>query len=459
MNVAVIGGGISGMSAALELQKRGADVVVFEASGRAGGMLQSEKVHIEGHGELTIDRGPDSILSTKHNVLNVLNELGLENQLVSTVARGAKIATRKNGTTELVAIPEGFHLLAPSRLRPLLRSGILSKRAMARVAMEPLVPRGKANADESLASFVRRRFGDELLENLAQPLAAGVYGADPEELSLSAVLPRFVDMEQREGSVIRALRKSAKTQSVRGARYGLFVSFKDGMGALPRAMSDALGNTIRLQTQVTELIKTPRGFNVNGEHFDAVILATTAWISAKLVNSIAPPLATELSNIVHGSGAIVSFVLHKKDLQSNIDYAGFLVPSTLGTPVVACTLSSQKWPHRAPVDLVALRVFLGGHAFPRAAHWDDAILRDHAEHALREYLRFRDDASPLLTRVDRWQRRLPRYLLGHQSRVERITCELEKHPRLALAGNGLFGVGIPDSLHAGRLAADKVLSD
>ncbi len=450
MRVAVVGGGISGMSAAKTLRDGGADVTLFEASGRAGGMLRTERV--DGY---VIERGPDSIISSKPAAIELAEDLGLGSRIVRTEgqARGAYVVA----SGRLQRIPDGFQLVAPANIPALARSGILSPKGLLRAAMEPFIPK-KVMADESLASFVRRRFGQEVLDRLAQPMAGGIYGADPELLSLRATMPRFLDLEAEKGSLTLALAKQARAGAAKasGARYGLFISFDQGIGFLAETLAEHLGDTIRLNTAVSPIEGEGTQYRVAGECFDGVVVATTAWKAAALLPPELSEARARLEAIHFGSGAIVTFAFDRSDVPMELDAAGFVVPAIEGRPVMASTWSSVKWPGRAPDGKLLLRAFLGGYAWPEVVGWEDDALIAAARRGFADLMGIR--AEPELVRVDRWQRVMPRLHLGHIERMDALDAAMAKAPRMALAGNAYRGVGIPDSVRSGQQAATRVLA-
>lgn len=450
MKVAVIGGGVSGMSAAYRLREAGATPTIFEASGRAGGMLRTERTD-----GFVIERGPDSIITTKPAAARLAEELGLSPRIVrtNTDARGAYVVCRG----ELVRIPAGFQLLAPSNLESLEASGILSTEGMARVREEPGVACRTTIEDESLGSFVRRRFGDEVLKRIAQPMAGGIYGTDPEHLSLRATLPRFLDMEL-EGSLIEGLARRAKAGAAQaaGARYGLFISFDAGIGLLPETLAASLEGCIRLNAPVASIEKFGAGFHVDGEAFDAVIVATTAHKAAPMLPAECAEARASLESIPFGSGAIVTFAFERDEVPHSLDAAGFVVPAIEGLTLMASTWSSVKWPGRAPPGKVLLRAFMGGYHLPEVPTWDDARLVQAARDDFKTLMGI--EAKPQLTRVDRWVEMMPRYFVGHARRMDSLDGLIREHEGLELAGNAYRGVGIPDSIASGEAAAVRILA-
>jgi protoporphyrinogen/coproporphyrinogen III oxidase len=468
MRVVVVGGGVAGLATAhrlLELDPS-VDVTVLEASGRAGGLVATERT---GDG-FVIERGPDAILTEKPAAVRLAERLGLAPRMVSTRQdpRGAYVVARGR----LERVPEGFSLLAPTAFGPFVRSPVLSCGGKVRALAEPLVPRARAARDESLASFVERRFGGELLDRLAQPLVSGIYGTDARHLSLGATMPRFMEAERTHGSVIRGLRARMRRASsgqgserASGARYGLFVSFEGGLQVLVDALLERLGRRVRTGAQVVGLdrgghngSRGPWRVRVRGRRSvpaDAVVLALPAWAAADLLHDTDAELARSLHAIRYGSSATVTLAWRRDQIPHPMDAFGFVVPAVEGRSVLACTWASVKWPGRAPAGHELLRVFLGGPERDDVVAASDGALARRARHELRHLMGI--EAEPGLTRVDRYVRAMPRYAVGHAARVDRIDAHVGAHPGLALAGNAYRGVGIPDTIRSGEQAAERVL--
>jgi len=458
MHVCVIGGGISGLAAAYRLREQGADVTVLEGASRVGGLLGSEQ--IEDH---VVETGADSILTEKPWALHLAEELGLTHQIISTnrQKRGAHIVHRG----KLERIPDGFSLIAPTDLRALARSPLLSRRGVARTALEMIVPkRDPAQGDESLEHFVVRRLGRELFDRLAQPLAGGIYGADPKKLSLSSTMPRFIELEQKFGSVIRGLKQRAKQLPVdkggaAGARYGLFAAFSGGMQTFVSALEEALKGSIETHSLVTVLEKTERGYRIEvrgaQREFDAIVLALPSYVAANVVEGLDPRLANALRDIEYGSAATVTLSWPRAAIPHPLDAFGYVTPAIEDRSVIASTWASVKYERRAPVDKALLRVFIGGHRGQHLVQYDERELIGIAKRELRELIGV--TAEPDWTRVVRYMRAMPQYHLGHRDRVARIESLANAWSGFALAGNAYRGVGIPDAVKSGDDAAKRIL--
>lgn len=460
--VLVIGGGVSGLSAAHRLLEVApdVDVEVWEASERAGGWIATERVEVDG-APFVVDLGPESIVRDKPAALALVRRLGLEDRVVHTRTdrRGAYVVCRGR----LTRIPEGFSLLGPGDLLAFVRSSVISPAGKARAAMELGIPRQKRepNADESLASFVRRRFGWEVLERLAQPLVSGIYGADAEALGLGATMPRFLEMETRDGSVTRALVSTSRRTRIEagsGARYGLFFSFDGGMAVLTDALAARLGSRLRLRKRATSIEATDGACVVRDDQgalnrFDRVVVALPAGPAAALFSSLDPLVARELESIAHGSAATVTLVFRRADVPHPLDAYGFVVPRVERRRILAATWSSEKWPGRAPASHALLRVFSGGDD-PLEAR-DDDLLVFEARRELADLLGI--TATPRFAKVVRYPSAMPLYDPRHLARTSLVTQRLDQLTTVALAGNSVFGVGIPDAVASGERAAERVV--
>lgn len=454
IRVVVVGAGLSGLAAAFRLRELSPEVSItlLEAGVRAGGWVGTDA-----RDGFLIERGADGFLDEKPAARNLARRLAIEDRLVGTQPSPLGSSIVHDG--KLLPIPEGFSIMSPTNIRSLLASPLLSARGKARMLLEPLVPRGDRE-DESLASFVRRRFGREALEQLAQPLAGGIYGADPEMLSLRATMPRFLAEEEASGSVLLGLRKKARAKGVvaKGARYQLFQSFDRGMQVLVDALERAVP-AIRYGTPVRAIARTPRGLEVRTDAgtiaADAVILAVNARVASRLVEDAA--LAHALGDIPHGSAATVALAYARSDVPRAVEGYGFVVPHREGRASIAATYLSRKWPNRAPEGADLLRVFLGGPTSPDLFSSSDETLVDAARDELAALVGLPRTTAPSFAIVNRAPHAMPQYLVGHLHRARGIDDLVRRIPGLALAGNSLTGVGIPDAIASGERAAEGVL--
>ena len=466
--VVIIGGGLSGLTAAHAIMERArggrrpVELVVLEAKDRVGGALWTH--HVAG---FTMEGGADSFITNKPWGMDLCRKLGLSDQLIGTDAQHRRSFVVREG--RLAPVPEGFVLMVPNRLGPILTTPILSFRGKLRMLMDLVLPRRGDEGDESLASFVKRRMGREVLERLVQPLVGGIYTADPAELSLRATLPQYLAMEREHGSLIRAARRQARKarwaeRNASGARYGLFASLADGMGTLPEALAAALpAGTVRTGTAVRrigrpDLVSRWRVELLNGPPIeaDAVVLTTEAHSSARLIDGFDPDLALQLRAIPYASSVIVNIAFRRDQVAHPLDGFGVVVPAIEGRSILAVSFLSVKFPRRAPAGTVLLRVFLGGATQPDMFEHDDELIKMIVRDELASLLGA--SGEPILIEVGRHPRAMPQYTLGHLDRVAAIRLRVAEHPRLILAGNALDGVGIPDCIRGAQEAAVAALA-
>jgi oxygen-dependent protoporphyrinogen oxidase len=463
VKLTVIGGGVAGLAAAhraVELARErhlDLDLTVLEARERPGGTIATE--HVDG---FLVESGPDSFISEKPWALGLCRRLGVEDRLVRTDDRFRRTFVWHRG--RLHPLPDGFQLLAPTRITPFVTSSLFSWPGKLRMALDLVLPRGGSGGDETLGAFVRRRLGREALERVAQPLVAGIYTADPDELSLGATMPRFLELERKERSVILALwraNRRAPMTGTSGARWSLFVTFAGGMSELVDALVGRLpAGSVRVKQRVSALERRADRWRValvDGEALEAdrVVVATESHAAARLLRYVDPQLGALLGEIAYTSAATVSLGYRRADVPHPLDGFGFVVPHSEGRALLAGTFSSVKYPGRAPEGFVLLRAFVGGALGADALRDDDDEIVARARRELADALGV--VAEPVLTRVHRHPASMPQYRVGHLDRVAAIEHKLEGLPGLALAGAAYRGVGIADCVHAGEVAAELLL--
>ncbi len=463
MRLVVVGGGIAGLTAAhraAEISREHGpplELTVLEARDRLGGTIETEHA-----GGFLVETGPDSFLSEKPWGLALCRRIGLESRLVGTDDRFRRVFVWFG--KRLHPVPDGFQLLAPTRLTPFVTSSLFSWPGKLRMALDVILPRG-GGGDESLGAFVRRRLGREALERIAQPLVAGIYTADPDELSLLATMPRFVELERRERSLIVGLWKASRkapAASTSGARWSLFVSLAGGMGELIAALASRLpSDAVRLKHRVGGIERRGVQWRVTTEEAgaidaDAVIVATETHAASRLLRYVDPPLATMLETIPYASSATVSLGYRRADVPHPLDGFGFVVPRAEHRDLLACTFSSVKYPGRAPERHVLIRCFVGGALNAAALERSDDEIVERVRRELGEALGI--TAAPMLTRVARHPASMPQYAVGHLTTVETIERRLAAIPGLLLAGGGYRGVGIADCVRSGEAAADAAFA-
>jgi oxygen-dependent protoporphyrinogen oxidase len=364
----------------------------------------------------------------------------------------------------LLAMPDGLMFMVPTRLVPTAFSPLFSWSTKIRMAQELLHPPRPMQEDETVAQLVERHFGPEVVDRLADPLLSGVYGGDVGKLSARAVLPRFVEMEEKYGSLSRAMlavhKKMAGAAKKQPPRV-LFTSLRDGMQQMVDAIVRHLDpRAIRLRQHIHRIYPEDGGWRVsiemNGdERYDAVIVATPANVAGKLLDGVDCELAHNLLGITYSSSITITLGYYKQQLAKLPPGFGFLVPRGEGRRMLACTFVHNKFPHRAPRDKGILRCFLGGSRDEAVLALNDEELLETLQRELRELVKV--DARPIFTRIYRWRQAMAQYEPGHLARVAAIEKRVADIPGLAIAGNAYHGIGVPDCVRSGMEAAQAVM--
>ncbi|WP_425395791.1 protoporphyrinogen oxidase [Aeoliella sp.] len=460
--VAVIGGGITGLAAAWRLVELRPDwqVVVLEASDQPGGVIQTTQ-----RDGFTLELGPDSLLRRLPWGVDLCRRLGIEQELVGTepAARGVYTVHRGRATR----MPEGFAIMAPERTWPVVTTPILSPWGKLRLAAERVVPRRTDESDESLAAFARRRLGREAFERIVQPLAGGIFMGDPERLSLKSCFPQFAAMEAEHGSLIKATQAARKQREANssGKPESMFVAPAGGLKRIIDAAAEKLGERVRCGQRVLGLAESDDRWQIRAEDansgaqseetYDAVIVATPAAATARLLESIDAHMSELLAGVEYSSCAIVQLAYRREDIAHPLDAAGMVVPHVEGRPLQACSFSSVKYAGRAPDGTVVLRAFFGGALRPELPSLEEAELIELAKSETAKLLGA--SGEPLFAIVKRWQQSMPQYHMGHAERVDEIEQRTAEHRGLELAGAALRGVGIPHCIHSGEGAAERMV--
>jgi oxygen-dependent protoporphyrinogen oxidase len=468
----IVGGGIAGLSAAYFATKKLIDteITLIESSDRWGGKITTDRVPFDG-GQFIIEGGPDTFLATKPYATALCKELGLGERLHGTNPN--KKNTYVLNRNRLLPLPDGLAMMIPTNVQSILKSRLVSWFGKARMGLDFLLPAKSVNGDESLGTFVSRRLGREAYENLIEPLMSGIYAGDGDALSLASTFPYLRDLELKYGSLARGalqMRKQsvgAKHASpVQGSRSA-FLTPTTGLAEIVEALIPHLYASnveLRLNTHVSRISTSYSQSNIDSHYLveletgeallaDSIILATPAFVSGNLLGSFDAELASALQSIPYTSTATISLAYKQTDLPRDLDGYGYIIPRREGRRALACTWTSTKFPHRAPDGYALIRVFVGraGQDFP----WNEQDLLELAKEELK--LTLGVTSEPLVQRVFMWDRAMPQYNLGHPEILKSIDAALEKHPNLALAGNGYRGIGIPDCIHSGDLAVDKIL--
>ena len=458
MRVAIIGGGISGLSAAFYLERERAkgapvDYVLFESASRLGGSMLSES--IDG---CVVEAGPDSFVSEKPAAAQLAADLGIAEQLIGSNDEKRKTYILVNG--RLVVMPDGLMFMVPTKILPTGLSPLFSWGTKLRMIAELFHPPRPMQKDETVAEMVERHFGSEMVDRLADPLLSGIYGGDASMLSARAVLPRFVEMEEKYGSLSRAMLVASKKMKAAAKQPAkprpLFTSMKNGMQQMVDAVVGQIKmDNVRLNTSVRGLQHGEQGWTVELEdrsaHFDGVILCTPARIAGQLLQATDAALGSDLQAIPYSSSVTVILGYDLDELRGLPPGFGYLVPKTEGLRMRACTFVHNKFPHRAPADKGLLRCFLGGAGNEEVLRLGDTEILKIVQRELNQVLKL--NADPRFVRVFRWRGAMAQYGSGHLDRVNRIEKATAAIPGLALAGNAYRGIGVPDCIRTGQAAA------
>jgi oxygen-dependent protoporphyrinogen oxidase len=454
----IVGGGISGLTAAYYLAKGGATATLVESRPHLGGVI--ETVNVEG---CTIEAGPDSFLSAKPAALELITDLGLADQVIGSNDHLRVTFVRRDG--RLVPLPDGLMMMVPTKILPLLATSLVGWRTKLRMATE-LLRAPKANAgDQSVAEFIEEHYGAEAVDYLAEPLLSGVYGGNPAALSVTSVLPRFVELAQRYGSLTRGVlaerARAAKTRSYGATAPPLFRTLKGGLGQMVDAVTVAIRGKIEVrQGRAQSIERTGTGFRVrvDGDWIDArrVVVACEAHAGAPLVGAMDARIGELLATIPYSSSMTVALGYNAADLAQPPVGFGFLVPKRERRRLVACTWVGTKFSHRVPAGTIVARCFLGGMEDAGVLDESDKQVLGAVTAELAEIAGVR--AVPRFSRIFRWPRSMAQYTVGHPQRLAEIEARAAQVPGFYLAGNAYQGIGIPDCIRMGRAAVEKILT-
>lgn len=470
--VVIIGGGIAGLAAAYSLREhqkpgdRDYEVIILEKNDRVGGNIRTEKAD-----GFIIEGGPDCFLSEKPWAMELCKRIGLGDELLTTNEENRRTFVLSGG--RLHDLPEGVILMVPTKILPLATSSLISMSGKIRMAMELFIPKRKDKGDETLGSFVRRRLGQEALDKIAEPLVAGVHAGDPETMSIRASFPKFVQLEEEYGSLIRGMLKRMellkKTRKAPPAgaekkKVTMFMTLKNGLGILIDSLTSRLDGFkdthIRKGVRVSGISKKGALYEIalEGEPSitaDAVVVAAPAYSASALLSGLDSDLAQKLLTIPYVSTATVSIAFKKKEIRHPLNGFGFVVPKTEGRKIMAATWTSVKFKYRSPEDSVLIRCFVGGSKNAELVSLNDGEMVGMVRAELKEIMGV--DAEPVLARVYRWRNSMPQYTIGHEERIAAIEEKVAHYPGLYITGSAYHGIGISDSVRNGEVVAKKIL--
>ncbi len=468
--VVIVGGGISGLSAAFALLEQAGSrdeslqCTVVEAQDYFGGKIVTNR-----QDGLVTEGGPDSFLTTKPSALALCEKLGLTSQLINTNKENAQTFTYSKG--RLRQFPQGLIAMVPTKLGPLFHSGVVSWAGIVRMGADWIIPaRPQTKDEETLAEFFSRRLGSEAFDRLIEPLVAGIYAGDANELSVDATFPQLVELERKHGSLIKGaltMQRARSSHRPDATARTLFTTLQGGLGDLISSLADRLsgaGVSLRRGINVRAIHPSPESptgppYRVElegGERLDteAVLLATPAYVSADFLRSFDHEAATDLDRIPYASTMTVSMVFPEPDVKPWLHGYGFVVPRVENRSLIAATWSSMKWTGRAPSGQCLIRCYLGGRGREHLLDLDDAELTGRACRELESMVGIQ--SPPLRVEVYRWPRAMPQYTRGHRERVQRIRQRVARHPGLYVTGAAYDGIGIPDCIRDAETTSEKL---
>ena len=447
--VAVVGGGVAGLTAAYRLKQRGVRVVVYEAGDRVGGAIRTER-----RGGYLAELGPNSLAAPAPALRALLAELGLEGSILpASPAAANRYIVKKNKLLPLPMSPQD-----------LLITRLLSNGAKLAVFGEPLVDAGDSPVEESVATFVRRRFNQEIVDYIASPFVGGIFAGDPEQLSVRHALPKLYGLERAHGSVIKAfagmMRARKRDEDAAGGAAGGLISFRNGLQELPDALAKALHAEIRLRAPVTQVRAGPKGWTVGAafqasELYDGVIYTAPAHCVDDIdLDFPGGDRLKTLASISHPPVGVLALGFRREDVSHPLDGFGFLVPEVERRHVLGVIFSSTVFAGRAPEGHVLLTAFVGGVRNPDLANADLPTITARVQDDLRALLGAKGE--PTFRSFHLWPKAIPQYDLTY-GRFKDIMDEAERRsPGLALAGSYREGVSLGEAIASGEEAAARV---
>ncbi|WP_442599055.1 protoporphyrinogen oxidase [Neobacillus sp. D3-1R] len=459
--VVIIGGGITGLATAYYLRKEvkeqnlPIDVKLIEASNKLGGVIQTYKKD-----GFIIEKGPDSILARKKSALKLIEDLGLKDKVVSNTAGKSYILVKG----KLHTMPEGSFMGIPTKVKPFAFSGLFSPMGKLRAAGDFILPKGKVQGDQSLGAFFRRRLGDEVVENLIEPLLSGIYAGDIDQLSLMSLFPNFYHIEQKHRSLViglnRTMPSAPKKTNKQPSKKGMFISLTTGLEDIIIELEKRLGESVTKGVAVERINQKENGYSLklSNEQIveaDSVVLATNHLQAQRILSDYS--FMDHFKNMPATSVANVAMAFPKSAIKQDIEGSGFVVSRNSDFRITACTWTHKKWPGTTPEDMALLRCYLGKPGDQEVVELTDEEIIDIALKDLNKTMNI--TGKPLFHVVTRWKKTMPQYTVGHKERIQAVKDGLSKElPGVFLAGSAFEGVGIPDCIDQGEAAVQKVLA-
>jgi len=455
--IAIVGGGITGLTTAYYLQKeikeKGLpfEVKLYESSDRLGGMIHTEQK--DGY---VIERGPDSLLARKQSVFRLIEEVGLQDNLVNVAAGKAYVLANE----KLHGIPSGSFMGIPTQVTPFALSSLFSPLGKLRAAGDWVKPKSKPQDDQSLGHFFRNRLGDEVVENLIEPLLAGVYSGDIDRLSLMATFPNFYQLEQKHGSLIKGLRKSRGKQPKTKNKPAVFKTLNTGLGSLVDGVLEKLDEgTIEQNTSVDHIEKKDDGYHLmldTGDvaRADSIVLTTPHYACQRMLTQY--DFMEPLEDMPATSVANVAMAFDQSAIEKDVDGTGFLVSRNSDYRITACTWTHKKWPHTTPDGKSLLRAYVGKPNDQEVVTLSDEEIQEIVLNDLNKIMNITQ--QPEFTVITRWKNSRAQYTVGHKERIQNIKQSMHSElPGVFLAGASFEGLGVPDCIDQGEQAVKDVL--
>lgn len=462
--IIIIGGGISGLATAYSLEERAeregksVSITLLEKKNQIGGNILTERV-----GDFLIEGGPDCFLSEKPWAIELTEKLGISDKLLCTNDDFRKTFVLYKGL--LRELPEGVILMIPTRLIPLIKSDLISFTGKLRMAMELFIPKKKSIKDESLSQFVRRRLGGDVLNKIAEPLVAGIHAGNPDTMSVRSTFPKFVQMEEEYGSLIKAMlaRKklvNANSQGGKKPKYTMFMALKDGLSEMPATIVKNLKMTKILINREVAGVEKRDVFKIslkNGEVLDAdaVVFASPAYETARILRGLDTSISDILNKIPYVSTATVSLAYKKNSISHPMNGFGFVIPKLEKRKIMAATWVSRKFSYRAPDDSVLIRCFVGGNHNEGLVFLDEREMTKMVKDELKDIMGI--TAEPLFTRIYRWEKAMPQYTIGHDERLSTLNQILSNHSGIFITGSAYRGIGISGCVYDADITAESAI--